>query len=55
MKTLHLIVSSRKKQLVEGLNEEDKKWILQSLVNVALGYKLSGNIGMFNHVVYDLK
>ncbi len=51
MKTFSKIVKARKKQLVEGLSEQEAKWILQSLVNIALEYRISGNHGMFNHII----
>lgn len=51
MKTFLKIVSRRKKDLVPCLNEEERKWVLQSLVNITLNYKLTKNYGMYNHVM----
>lgn len=51
MKTLNTILKARKARMVSDPNTEEGKWILQALVNIALNYKLSGNIGMYNHVI----
>lgn len=51
METFHQIVEARKKCLVVDPNTEEGKWILQSLVNIALNYKITGNIGMYEHCI----
>lgn len=51
MKTFNTIVKSRKNKMYNYNGSEESKWILQSLVNITLNYKLSGNIGMYNHSI----
>ena len=51
MKTFHKIVQARRARMVTDPNTTDGKWILQSLVNITLGYRISGNTLMYNHAM----
>lgn len=51
MKTFSKIVKTRRSKMITDPNTEEGKWILQSLVNITLNYRISGNTGMFNHAM----
>jgi hypothetical protein len=51
MKTFSRIVKARRNTIVADHSPEEHKWMLQSLVNITLGYYLNGNIGMFKHAM----
>ena len=49
MKTFSNIVKNRSGKMLDSTVGQERKWILQSLVNITLNYKLSGNMGMYYH------
>jgi hypothetical protein len=51
METFIKVCKRQKENLVSNLSNFERIIILKSLVRITLAYKISGNLGMFNHVM----